>query len=80
MKSILMTLAALLLAGCGDGIQIGPPHQAWEDAPTTYKCTDPESYKVARETKVCAETGFFDTYCYGAAIMRNCTKIPAGAK
>ena len=44
-------------------------------APKVHTCTEEQTTKVHTETLFCKEnTNFFSTYCYGTAIMRNCTK------
>lgn len=44
-------------------------------APKVHTCTDEQMVKVESETLFCSnETGYFASYCYGTAIMRNCTK------
>lgn len=48
----------------------------WAKAPRQHNCTTEQMKKVEQETKFCNEnTTFYKTYCYGSAIMRNCTKI-----
>lgn len=47
----------------------------WRIAPTTYKCIQEQMTKVEHESKWCSEnTDYADEYCYGSAIIRNCTK------
>jgi hypothetical protein len=49
----------------------------WERAPRNHTCTAEQMGKVERETLWCkANTGYVSTYCYGASIIRNCTKSP----
>lgn len=44
-------------------------------APKVHTCTEEQMTKVQSETLFCKnETGYFASYCYGTAIMRNCTK------
>lgn len=64
-------LVLLALGGC----QFTPP-PAWYEAPHTYRCTAPQMEQVQREATWCSEeTSFSGQYCYGAAIMRNCTLL-----
>lgn len=66
-------LAVLLLAGCGDGL-FEPP--LWDKAPTKYQCSTEEIERVHHESKWCSDnSGYLNTYCYGAAIMRICKQI-----
>lgn len=65
-----LMLAAFIVAGC-DVV----PEFDWQAAPRTHTCTSEQMVKVERESAWCkANTGYYDTYCYGAAILRNCTK------
>lgn len=51
------------------------PPPEWKVAPQTYTCTATQSALVEKDTLFCDEnTSFLSTYCYGTAIMRNCTK------
>ena len=70
MKSFIIIF--LLFVGCGANDYIRPE---WMNAPTIYKCTKIQMENVQQETKWCNEnTGYLSSYCYGAAIIRNCTK------
>lgn len=47
----------------------------WSNAPQTHTCTADQMVKVEKETVFCkGNTSYISTYCYGSAIMRNCTK------
>lgn len=47
----------------------------WQSAPRTHTCTPEQMVKVERETLWCkANTAYYDTYCYGSSIVRNCAK------
>lgn len=73
---VLILLCAAVLAGC----DVSDPAPSlvdpdWKEAPREYVCTVDQSARVEVETKFCNEnTDYFSTYCYGSAIMRNCTK------
>jgi len=43
-----------------------------------YRCTMEQAKQVDFETATCNETQLFSDYCYGTAIMRNCSKIIGG--
>lgn len=65
------TCALVLLALGGCELQTPP---AWYVAPHTHQCTAPQMEQAQREATWCDEkTDFSGQYCYGAAIMRNCT-------
>lgn len=68
-------LAALLLVGCaGEAVPVAAQSE-WDAAPRTHVCTVEQMSRVERESKFCDDnTSFFSSYCYGTAIMRNCTK------
>jgi hypothetical protein len=71
MKYIIIILAVVLIS-CDD---IKQPEPDWRLAPTIYKCTQEEMAKVEHEAKWCNDnTDYIDEYCYGSAIIRNCTK------
>jgi hypothetical protein len=73
-ETIAVALTCLLLSGCEPA-----PRADWELAPKRYACTVEQMKRVETETKFCNEnTSYFETYCYGTAIMRNCAK--KGAK
>lgn len=66
----------VFLAGCSASDPNAPRvvPAAWDTAPMDYVCTAEQSAKVERETRFCNDnTSYFSTYCYGSAIMRNCT-------
>jgi len=71
MKPIIL-MAVLCLCGCA---QSQPP---WDTAPMEYRCTMEQAKQVDFETATCNETQLFSDYCYGTAIMRNCSKIIGG--
>lgn len=76
MKRALLLLV-VCLAGCDDfeqSMQPPPPHEH-ELAPKQYVCTVEEMARVEKESLFCDEnTSFYSSYCYGTAIIRNCTK------
>lgn len=78
MKLILAALVPMIfLAGC-----ISKEEQAVydrqgqiDDAPRNYVCTVEEMDRVQKEAKFCSDYGgYFDSYCYSSAIIRNCTR------
>lgn len=73
---IVTMLVVVLISGCKVGVGQKPK---WKSAPLEYNCSIDDMTKVEREAKFCIEnTAFFDTYCYGSAIIRNCEKINNG--
>lgn len=51
--------------------------ELWKRASVDYSCSYDQYSKVMLETNYCkAETRFTGRYCYSAAIIRNCSKIP----
>ena len=67
-----LVLLVVLLAGC----DVSNPNLGWKTAPQTHACTIEQHTKVESEAAFCkAQSGYISTYCYGAAIMRNCTKM-----
>jgi len=65
-------IVLLILSGC-DFKQL-----EWQAAPFRYFCSVEQSAKVQREAAWCSDnTSYLNTYCYGAAIMRNCSKLEA---
>lgn len=82
MKYILIA-SILLLTACSEEAVYQQQQQAkaqaqtrqpWEDATTTYRCTDEQQKRVESDTLFCKNnTSYFSSYCFGSAIMRNCT-------
>lgn len=73
---IFITIIALTLTACGETTPSTSLTPEWQSAAEKYKCTEPEMNRVHTETKWCIDnTSYFKSYCYGSAIMRNCTKI-----
>ena len=69
---ILIILICGLIISCN--IPTGPKED-WEIAPRVYKCSKEQMDKVEHESKFCDDnTTYVQTYCYGTAIIRNCTK------
>lgn len=66
----LLVIFAGLLTGCEEA----PSARAmWQTAPETHECASEQMIKVQSESKWCSEnTTYLSTYCYGAAILRNC--------
>ena len=49
----------------------------WQLAAKTHRCTEEQMNKAQREAKWCNDnTSYFTSYCYGSAILRNCTPAP----
>lgn len=56
------------------------PDPEWRTAPLVHHCTKEQMERVQTETEFCNKTtSYFSTYCYGSAIIRNCTKADAGS-
>lgn len=78
MKYIVIA-SMLLLTACSDGTTIStegvkPPSEPWRDAVTDYQCTDAQQKRVESDTLFCKQnTSYFSSFCFGSAIMRNCT-------
>ena len=71
MKLLFLLVAIAVLAGC-DNAGIAD----WQLAPKQRSCTEQEMERVERETTWCNEnTGYISSYCYGAAILRNCPVV-----
>ena len=81
MKKIILITLLLILAGCNDSKDdehkpVPVEVSDWNMAPRVYKCTDVEIIKVHMEAEWCNEhTSYFRNYCYGTAMIRNCTKM-----
>ena len=66
----LVILLSIVLAGCTP-----PPKEAWETAAVDHVCSESQMAKAQTEAKWCKEnTSYFASYCYGSAILRNCSK------
>jgi len=57
----------------GDKPQPAALH-AHQSALADYTCTVEQMRRVEGETGFCRESGFRGPYCYGTAIIRNCTR------
>lgn len=66
-------LLLLLVASCNSPDL--PPNSAWQDAPETHACSRSQIDLVEAEFKVCNKTSFLSSYCYGAAVLKYCTKV-----
>lgn len=72
MKKLIFSLFLL----CGCDMEFTYEQSDWETAPREHICTEEQMKKVMEETDFCNDnTSYFSTYCYGAAILRNCEKI-----
>lgn len=68
-KVFLLLLLLLLCTGCDS------QKREWQTAPVDYTCTVEQMVKAQNEADWCVKnTGYYGTYCYGAAIIRNCEK------
>lgn len=68
MKHIIIIITAILIAGCN-------PDADWQVAPRSYYCDTEQMIKVKDETLFCTDnTDYLSRYCYGVAIMNNCTQ------
>ena len=79
MKYIIALTAFCLLAACDGGTTdkngYHKNHHPTELAPMEYDCTADQMKRVQEESTWCDKnTGYFRSYCYGSAIIRNCTK------
>lgn len=74
MKYIVAILLLCICSAC-DEVKVNPPAD-WEAAPRDYICTEDQMGRVHKEAYWCNEnTSYFSSYCYGTAIMRNCTNM-----
>lgn len=65
---VIIAAFCVVLIGCGN--------PEWNSAAENHTCTNEQMIKVQEEFKWCTEnTDYVKNYCYGAAIMRNCSKI-----
>lgn len=70
MKTALFLFISLALCSCE---RKSTPD--WGNAPKEYNCTTDQMQKAQLEAEWCIKnTGYFASYCYGTAIIRNCTK------
>ncbi len=76
MKIFISCVLLLLLTACGKNEILTPESLApWETAPLDHLCTTTQMTKAQNEAGWChANTNWRSNYCYGAAIIRNCTK------
>lgn len=78
MKTIIVMFVMFLLSGCGEQPKDGAEYSQIMRAPQEHVCTVAEMQRVQTETNFCKqETGYLNSYCYSAAIIRNCNKIKA---
>ena len=63
--------ASLLTAGFGC-----TAYDDWNSAAKTHRCTEAQMSKAQAEADWCKKnTDYLSTYCYGTAILRNCTRV-----
>lgn len=68
---VVVALITFLLPGCS-----GYETEEWKLAPSQRQCTEQEMARVERETSWCSENaGYIRSYCYGTAILRNCSAL-----
>lgn len=61
-------IVATLLCSCAS------PYDAWQTAPVDRHCTLEQAKQVDFETRTCsAAGGNFGNYCFGSALVRNCS-------
>lgn len=74
MIRVLFVLPIFVIGGCD--IPRDPKHHG--DAAATHKCTEEQIARVHSEASWCNSfTSFNSSYCYGTAIIRNCTVMEA---
>ena len=76
MKTFISCLLLISLTACGkNDYFVTPELAAWETAPLDHVCTVAQMTKAQNEAAWCiANTQWRSTHCYGASIIRNCTK------
>ena len=68
--------ASLLTAGFGC-----TAYDDWNSAAKTHRCTEAQMSKAQAEADWCKKnTDYLSTYCYGTAILRNCTRVTPNAE
>ena len=68
----LLPMLIFILMGCDNKPTEKPE---WEKAVTTYRCNDEQMARVHAQAEWCDKnTTYYSTYCYGTALIRNCTK------
>ena len=69
-------LIILFLLTIGCNLDAPQPEEDWRLAPKTYTCTKEQMDKVEHESEWCDNnTTYVQSFCYGSAIIRNCTKM-----
>lgn len=80
LKYLTIVLVLLCVTAC-DGKAVYIPQSAWETAPVDHTCTAEQMAKAQNESAWCNEnTSYLASYCYGSAILRNCTKMESNEK
>lgn len=69
----LLVLILLLLSACDAGFEQLPPPD-WKTAPREYTCSIEQLDLVRTQYNICIKTDYLSAYCYGTAIMSQCTK------
>ena len=71
MKHTVIAVLVVIISGCGES------KPEWYTAQERMRCTVVQFERVRIEADYCtATTGFFGSYCFGAALMRNCSVAP----
>lgn len=75
MKTFISCLLLISLTACGKNDFVTPEPAAWETAPLDHVCTVAQMAKAQNEATWCiTNTQWRSIHCYGASIIRNCTK------
>jgi hypothetical protein len=75
MKTFISCVLLTMLTSCGKNDFVAPKLEVWETAPLDHVCTVAQMTKAQNEAGWCAEhTQWRSVHCYGASIIRNCTK------
>lgn len=80
MNKIFLLISIIMLTGCDPMTKerasfVAPSLEPWETAPTDHVCTVAQMTKAQNEAGWCIEhTQWRSIHCYGASIIRNCTK------
>lgn len=71
-----MKYILILSIACSACDSAGPEQLDWQKALVLHTCTDEQMVKATNESSWCSDnTTYLSTYCYGAAIIRNCTPM-----
>lgn len=73
MKLLSIIILLVLVSSCDQVRTATSP--AWQEAPETHACTSEQLKLVKMELDVCQTTSFMSSYCYGAALIKHCSKV-----